>query len=388
MLHVRRDTLVRVLLAHGEDDLAERAPSLTDEDLKRIGERADDCAFSGEHALRSGASMGVSRAISLATVDVLEGASRELHRKEAQSDPSAEEEALGRLGVGHRTRLRWSTTRIQANASPGSSGSSQPVGRTCTRHSGPLACAFTQLAVLPRPAFASSPRCRFRTCSDTFFGRRPRPSTTTGRDLGSRRAQIFANSAGPRTPGFRPFAERWACATKTRPDSVAVIGCLGVRSAIDLRPRLRQRDSLRRHAAVLGFVAARRPSGRLTGTRRAVHPSRRRSYSVRAAAYVPLSRRAALSAVGVLLVPRGSIRMVRMVRSARVLRAGLLGAFVAAAFAPWAGGIGAAAVSRIGGSRTALLQALGVLRHRQTRADRSRALVNQLQALVPSLEDP
>ena len=77
-----------------------------------------------------------------------------------------------------------------------------------------------------------------------------------------------------------------------------------------------------------------------------------------------------------------------MVRSARVLRAGLLGAFVAAAFAPWAGGIGAAAVSRIGGSRTALLQALGVLRHRQTRADRSRALVNQLQALVPSLEDP
>jgi hypothetical protein len=101
VIHVRRDTLVRVLLAHGEDDLAERAPSLTDEDLKRIGERADDCAFSGEHALRSGASMGVSRAISLATVDVLEGASRELHRKEAQSDPSAEEEALGRLGVGH-----------------------------------------------------------------------------------------------------------------------------------------------------------------------------------------------------------------------------------------------------------------------------------------------
>jgi hypothetical protein len=93
--------LVRVLLAHGEDDLAERVPSLTDEDLKRIGERADHYAFSGEHALRSGASMGGSRAISLATVDVLEGASRELRQKEAQRDRSVEEEALRRLGVGH-----------------------------------------------------------------------------------------------------------------------------------------------------------------------------------------------------------------------------------------------------------------------------------------------
>ena len=100
MLHVRRDTAVRVLLSHGKNDLAERVPSLTDEQLKRIGERAEHYAFSGEHALRSGASMGVSRAITLATVEVLEGASRELHRKEAQRDRSGEEEALRRLGVG------------------------------------------------------------------------------------------------------------------------------------------------------------------------------------------------------------------------------------------------------------------------------------------------
>jgi hypothetical protein len=44
--------------------------------------------------------MGVSKAISLATVDVVEGASRELHRPGGQRDRSAEEEALRRLGVG------------------------------------------------------------------------------------------------------------------------------------------------------------------------------------------------------------------------------------------------------------------------------------------------
>lgn len=99
MLHVRRDTLLRVLLAHGESQLAERVPSLTDEDLERIGKGAGHYAFSREHGLASGTSMGSSRAISLATVDVLEGAPRELHRKEGQRDRSAEEDALRRLGL-------------------------------------------------------------------------------------------------------------------------------------------------------------------------------------------------------------------------------------------------------------------------------------------------
>ena len=48
---------------------------MTNEELKRIGERAD-YAFSGEGAMPNG-SMGTSRAVSLAAVDVLEGASRE-----------------------------------------------------------------------------------------------------------------------------------------------------------------------------------------------------------------------------------------------------------------------------------------------------------------------
>jgi hypothetical protein len=91
--------LVRVLVAHREDDLVERVPLLTDDELKRIGESAEHYAFSREHALRSGASMGTSRAISLATVDVLEGSARELRRTEAHGDRAAEEEALRRLGV-------------------------------------------------------------------------------------------------------------------------------------------------------------------------------------------------------------------------------------------------------------------------------------------------
>jgi hypothetical protein len=84
VLHVRRDTLAGALRTHGEDDLAGRVLSLTDEELKRVGERADHYAFSGEHAFASGASMGTARALSLAAVDVLEGASRELHWSEAQ----------------------------------------------------------------------------------------------------------------------------------------------------------------------------------------------------------------------------------------------------------------------------------------------------------------
>ena len=54
VIHVRRNTLVRCLLAHDEKELVERVPSVTDEELKRIGERADYHAFSNEDAMRNG----------------------------------------------------------------------------------------------------------------------------------------------------------------------------------------------------------------------------------------------------------------------------------------------------------------------------------------------
>jgi hypothetical protein len=74
-----------MLRSHGEEELAERALSVTDDELKRIGELGDDYAFS-EHALATGPSMGGARALSLATVDVLEGASRNLRWKHAKLD--------------------------------------------------------------------------------------------------------------------------------------------------------------------------------------------------------------------------------------------------------------------------------------------------------------
>lgn len=91
--------MVRCLLAHGENDLVERVPSVTDAELKRIGACADYYAFSSEDAVRNG-SMGTTRAVSLAAVDVLEGAPRDLRQNQGQRlGLSAEEEVLRRLDL-------------------------------------------------------------------------------------------------------------------------------------------------------------------------------------------------------------------------------------------------------------------------------------------------
>jgi hypothetical protein len=77
MLHVKRQTLARMLRGHGENELAERALSITDDELRRIGELSGCYAFS-EHAMATGGSMGGARALSMAAIDVLEGAPRDL----------------------------------------------------------------------------------------------------------------------------------------------------------------------------------------------------------------------------------------------------------------------------------------------------------------------
>lgn len=97
-MQVRRSTLVRCLLAHGETELVERVPSVTDEELKQIGERADHYAFSSEDARRYGGE-GTSRSVSLAAVDVLESASRELKRHDGERDFGLEARALRRLNL-------------------------------------------------------------------------------------------------------------------------------------------------------------------------------------------------------------------------------------------------------------------------------------------------
>jgi hypothetical protein len=88
------------LLAHDEDDLAEWVPSVTDQDLKRIGELSEQYLLSEEVRAGREGSMGTTKAVSLAAVDVLEGASRELCRNTGQRrGPAAEKEALRRLNV-------------------------------------------------------------------------------------------------------------------------------------------------------------------------------------------------------------------------------------------------------------------------------------------------
>lgn len=84
-IRVERDTLAEMLRGHGEDGLAERALSLTDDELTRIRTLGAYYAWS-EEALAFKGSMGGARALSLATIDVLEDTQRDLrwHHTEAE----------------------------------------------------------------------------------------------------------------------------------------------------------------------------------------------------------------------------------------------------------------------------------------------------------------
>lgn len=79
VLRVSRIGLAGMLRKHGEDRLADRVASITDDELTRIGRLGYYYAFS-EDALAFGGSMGGTRALSLATIDVLEGTGRDLRR--------------------------------------------------------------------------------------------------------------------------------------------------------------------------------------------------------------------------------------------------------------------------------------------------------------------
>jgi hypothetical protein len=85
VIQVERDTLARMLRSHGEDDLADRAGSLTDDELTRIGRLGAYYAWS-EDALALLGSMGGARALSLATIDVLEDTGRDLRRHHTESE--------------------------------------------------------------------------------------------------------------------------------------------------------------------------------------------------------------------------------------------------------------------------------------------------------------
>ncbi|MGH2885874.1 MAG: hypothetical protein ACRDPA_24805 [Solirubrobacteraceae bacterium] len=84
-IRVRRDTLAEMLRSHGEDDLAERVVSLTDDELTRIGTLGAYYAWS-EDAFALGGGMGGARALSLASIDVLESTGRDLRRHHTDAE--------------------------------------------------------------------------------------------------------------------------------------------------------------------------------------------------------------------------------------------------------------------------------------------------------------
>lgn len=102
-LGVSREVLARMLREHGEDDLAERAPTLSDDELARIGTLGAYYAFSDD-AMALGGSMGGTRALSLAAIDVLENTGRDLRLSRTQRE--REGSSFDRFAEDDRVRDR------------------------------------------------------------------------------------------------------------------------------------------------------------------------------------------------------------------------------------------------------------------------------------------
>jgi hypothetical protein len=120
MIHATREHLANLLPLHGEDELAERVRTITDAELERIGQLGAYYAWSAD-AFELGLGMGGTRALCLATVDVLEGNMRELLQTRTQGELSVgigAELSDVELAGEHSLRLR----ATQAGGRPPASG--------------------------------------------------------------------------------------------------------------------------------------------------------------------------------------------------------------------------------------------------------------------------
>lgn len=118
-LGVSREVLAGMLRQHGEDDLAERALSLSDDELARIGTLGAYYAFS-EDAMALGGSMGGTRALSLATIDVLENTGRDLRRSRTEREhagSSFDRSAEGDVVMDRELRRHAAEQQIPADES-------------------------------------------------------------------------------------------------------------------------------------------------------------------------------------------------------------------------------------------------------------------------------
>lgn len=117
-ISVERTVLADMLRAHGEDDLAKRATSLSDDQLTRIGTLAAHYAWS-EDAAKLGIGMSGARALSLASIDVLENTSRDLRRDCSvqarllgeSEQPDADVRAKERAFRRHAVEVKYPLTR-------------------------------------------------------------------------------------------------------------------------------------------------------------------------------------------------------------------------------------------------------------------------------------
>lgn len=100
-----------MLRQHGEDNLARRTSSFTDDEMARIGTLGAYYAWS-EDAFALGSGMGGTRALALATIDVIEGGRRDLRLHHGQveveqfglsPEPDAREREIDRLLRAHAT---------------------------------------------------------------------------------------------------------------------------------------------------------------------------------------------------------------------------------------------------------------------------------------------
>jgi hypothetical protein len=115
MIRATREHLANVLPQHGEEDLAERVLTITDAELERIGELGAYYAWSKE-AFELGSSMGGTRALCLATIDVLEGNMRDLRQTRTYGELEwglTPELSAVELAQEHSLRLRATTSEGQ-----------------------------------------------------------------------------------------------------------------------------------------------------------------------------------------------------------------------------------------------------------------------------------
>jgi hypothetical protein len=100
---VRREVLAGMLRQHGEEELAERALSVSNDELARIGTLGAYYAWS-EDAIALGGSMGGTRALSLASIDVLEDTGRDLRL--SRTEPEVEGSSVDRFAESDRVMDR------------------------------------------------------------------------------------------------------------------------------------------------------------------------------------------------------------------------------------------------------------------------------------------